>query len=95
MPPVRRRTLETPSRPHFGRTSRKEAKSPSTNFDSHVLEADAFKSERQRCWIHENHRVANVKDPHQQRPHTVRSGENATRSEDPIDLGEQPVLQGR
>lgn len=83
------------SGPYFGRTSRKEPKSRHTLFDLHVLESDRFKSGRQGCWINEDHRVANVKDPHQQRPHTVRPSEDATRPEDPVDFGEQPVLQHR
>jgi hypothetical protein len=65
-----------------------EPKSHSADFDFHIAEAG-------RCRIDKHHGVANVEDSHQEGPHAIRSSKNATRSENLVHLGKQPILQCR
>jgi hypothetical protein len=81
-------------RQHCGQGAPRTKAEPSCAcFDSHAFEVCRFKSARQFCWIDKDHSVPDMEDPHPKGPHTVRPGEDSARLENPIDFGEQPILQ--
>ena len=77
------------------RSPGEETKSPYADLDFHIAESGRFEPKRQACRIDKHHGVANVEDSRQEGPDAIGSGKNATRSENPVHLGKQPILQCR